>query len=52
MMMWIILAFQTPNWSRRRLTLLADLYKNKSVAEQNYVDLAWELLMEPAYRIY
>jgi hypothetical protein len=24
-------------------------YKNKSVAEQNSVDLAWELLMEPQY---
>ena len=29
---------------------MADLYKNKSVAEQNYVDLAWELLIEPVYR--
>jgi hypothetical protein len=28
---------------------LADLYKDKSVAEQNSVDIAWELLMEPAY---
>jgi 3'5'-cyclic nucleotide phosphodiesterase/Adenylate and Guanylate cyclase catalytic domain len=25
-------------------------YKNKSVAEQNSVDLAWELLMEPEYQ--
>ena len=31
---------QTPN---------ALLYKNKSVAEQNSVDLAWDLLAEPAY---
>jgi len=29
---------------------LADLYKNKSVAEQNSVDLAWELLMQDSYR--
>jgi hypothetical protein len=28
---------------------LADLYNNKSVAEQNSVDIAWELLMEPKY---
>jgi 3'5'-cyclic nucleotide phosphodiesterase len=28
---------------------LALLYGNKSVAEQNSVDLAWDLLMEPAY---
>ena len=28
---------------------LAELYGNKSVAEQNSVDLAWDLLMEPAY---
>eukprot|EP00538_Stauroneis_constricta_P003831 CAMPEP_0119558060 /NCGR_PEP_ID=MMETSP1352-20130426/9964_1 /TAXON_ID=265584 /ORGANISM="Stauroneis constricta, Strain CCMP1120" /LENGTH=80 /DNA_ID=CAMNT_0007605281 /DNA_START=17 /DNA_END=256 /DNA_ORIENTATION=+ len=29
---------------------MADLYGNKSVAEQNSVDLAWNLLMDPAYR--
>ena len=29
---------------------IAILYKNKSVAEQNSVDLAWELLMEPTYK--
>ena len=28
---------------------LAEYYNNKSVAEQNSVDLAWELLQEPAY---
>ena len=28
---------------------LAEYYKNKSVAEQNSIDLAWELLMEPQY---
>jgi len=28
---------------------LAVKYKNKSVAEQNSVDLAWDLLMSPAY---
>ena len=28
---------------------LARLYKNKSVAEQNSVDLAWDLLMDPIY---
>ena len=28
---------------------IATLYKNKSVAEQNSVDLAWDLLMEPQY---
>ena len=28
---------------------LARMYGNKSVAEQNSVDLAWDLLMEPAY---
>jgi len=28
---------------------MAIVYKNKSVAEQNSVDLAWELLMEPQY---
>ena len=28
---------------------IADLYKNKSVAEQHSVDLAWDLLMEPDY---
>ena len=29
---------------------LADIYKNKSVAEQNSVDLAWDLLEEPGFR--
>eukprot|EP00980_Cylindrotheca_fusiformis_P014859 scaffold4056_cov115-Cylindrotheca_fusiformis.AAC.3 len=28
---------------------LADLYKNKSVAEQNSVDIAWWLLMTPSF---
>ena len=28
---------------------MAIAYKNKSVAEQNSVDLAWDLLMEPEY---
>lgn len=28
---------------------LARLYKNKSIAEQNSIDIAWELLMEPAF---
>jgi hypothetical protein len=28
---------------------IAKLYRNQSVAEQNSVDLAWDLLMEPAY---
>jgi hypothetical protein len=31
-------------------TLQASLYNNKSVAEQNSVDLAWELLMEPGFK--
>ena len=30
-------------------TEIASIYKNKSVAEQNSVDLAWELLMEPEF---
>jgi hypothetical protein len=30
-------------------TDLAVLYKNKSVAEQNSVDLAWDMLMQPEY---
>ena len=29
---------------------IAEIYRNKSVAEQNSVDLAWGLLMEPSYR--
>jgi class 3 adenylate cyclase len=29
---------------------IAENYGNQSVAEQNSVDLAWELLMEPAYQ--
>lgn len=29
---------------------LATHYKNKSVAEQNSVDMAWDLLMDPNYR--
>ena len=29
---------------------LACAYRNKSVAEQHSVDLAWDLLMEPSYR--
>jgi hypothetical protein len=28
---------------------IAKLYKNQSVAEQNSVDLAWDLLMDPGY---
>ena len=31
-------------------TDLATLYKNKSVAEQNSVDLAWNLFMEPRFK--
>ena len=31
-------------------TSLAKLYKNKSVAEQNSVDLAWEVLMTEDYK--
>jgi hypothetical protein len=30
-------------------TEIAKIYKNKSVAEQNSVDIAWDLLMEPSY---
>jgi hypothetical protein len=30
-------------------TTIAKLYKNKSIAEQNSVDLAWDLLMDPTY---
>jgi hypothetical protein len=30
-------------------TSLAASYQNKSVAEQNSIDLAWDLLMDPAY---
>jgi 3'5'-cyclic nucleotide phosphodiesterase len=29
---------------------VAELYNNKSVAEQNSFDIAWDLLMEPAYK--
>lgn len=29
---------------------LAEKYRSKSVAEQNSIDLAWELLMKPQYR--
>ena len=29
---------------------LADVYKNRSVAEQNSVDLAWELLMDEGFK--
>lgn len=29
---------------------IASLYNNKSIAEQNSLDLAWELLMEPSYK--
>ena len=29
---------------------VAAVYKNKSVAEQNSVDICWDLLMEPAYK--
>ena len=28
---------------------IAELYKQKSVAEQNSVDLAWDMLMDPKY---
>jgi len=31
-------------------TSLATAYSNKSVAEQNSVDLAWDLLMEDCYK--
>jgi hypothetical protein len=31
-------------------SFIANIYKNRSVAEQNSVDLAWGLLMEPAYK--
>ena len=31
-------------------TEASKLYKGKSVAEQNSVDLAWNLLMEPTYK--
>eukprot|EP00980_Cylindrotheca_fusiformis_P000463 scaffold115_cov123-Cylindrotheca_fusiformis.AAC.3 len=29
---------------------IATLYNNKSIAEQNSLDLAWELLMDPSYK--
>jgi 3'5'-cyclic nucleotide phosphodiesterase len=29
---------------------LASLYRNKSIAEQNSVDLAWDLFLDPMYR--
>ncbi|CAB9525464.1 Receptor-type guanylate cyclase gcy [Seminavis robusta] len=29
---------------------LGDKYKNRSIAEQNSVDIAWELLMQPQYK--
>ena len=29
---------------------IAQIYQNKSVAEQNSVDLAWDLLMDPSYQ--
>ncbi|CAB9527346.1 Receptor-type guanylate cyclase gcy [Seminavis robusta] len=28
---------------------IADIYKGKSVAEQNSIDIAWELLMDPSF---
>lgn len=28
---------------------IASIYKNKSVAEQNSIDIAWELLMDPSF---
>jgi class 3 adenylate cyclase len=31
-------------------TRIAEIYRNKSVAEQNSVEMAWELLMEPCYK--
>ena len=31
-------------------TRIAKMYKDKSVAEQNSVDLAWSLLMEPRFK--
>ena len=31
-------------------TAIAELYKGKSVAEQNSVDKSWELLMEPQFK--
>ena len=30
---------------------IASLYSNKSIAEQNSLDLAWDLLMDKKYRI-
>ena len=33
----------------REGTIVAKLYRNKSVAEQNSVDLAWDLLMDARY---
>ena len=33
----------------QKKTELAAFYDNKSVAEQNSVDVAWELLMDPEY---
>ena len=29
---------------------MAEKYKNRSIAEQNSVDIAWELLMQPEYK--
>ena len=43
-----------PGVSNRHLVLekadVADSYKNKCVSEQNSLDVAWTLLMEPQYR--
>jgi hypothetical protein len=30
---------------------IAGVYKNKSIAEQNLIDVAWELLMESSYEV-
>lgn len=39
----------TSNWSRSETASRFDSYKNKSVAEQNSIKLAWETLKEDAY---
>ena len=30
--------------------VVADAYRNRSVAEQNSIELAWNLLLEPSYK--
>jgi hypothetical protein len=47
--MWVMWVFPNFLLINENKSLVVAAYKNKSVAKQNSVDLAWSTLMEPRF---